>query len=107
MNTLEVTRNVILDLLPLYLAGEASADTMALVRNYLKSDPDLAKMAERMSNTILSDIPAPVSKEDALQAYIKANQRLLYRTLLLGAVIVFVVVGFIAAVMAVIYGGFR
>jgi hypothetical protein len=33
---MEITRNVILDLLPLHLADEASADTRALSRNTWK-----------------------------------------------------------------------
>ena len=40
---MNVTREVVLDLLPVYLAGEASADTRALVEEYLKSDEDLAR----------------------------------------------------------------
>src|SRR5262245_49150492 len=40
---MKVTREVILDLLPLYLAGEVSADTRALVAEYLERDPELAR----------------------------------------------------------------
>ena len=36
-----VTRNVILDLLPLYEAGEVSADTRALVEAYLREHPEM------------------------------------------------------------------
>ena len=43
---IEIERNVILDLLPLYLAGEASPDTQALVEQYLASDPELAETVE-------------------------------------------------------------
>ena len=39
---MEVTRAVIEDLLPLYLAGEASEDTVALVKSYLETDSQLA-----------------------------------------------------------------
>ena len=42
---MEITRNVIEDLLPLYLADEASADTRMLVGEYLKTDPELADVA--------------------------------------------------------------
>jgi anti-sigma factor RsiW len=104
---MEVTRNVILDLLPLYLAGEASADTAALVENYLETNPDLAKMVQQTDKTGLSDVPVPLSKDDAMEAYVKANQRMITRTLLLGAIIVVVIVGTIALVMAIIYGGFK
>lgn len=103
---LEVTRSVILDLLPLYLAGEASADTAALVENYLSTDPELAAMAKQGAIAGLSEVPVPLSKEDAMEAYIKANQRMLNRTLAWSAVIVVVIVGIIALVLAIIYGGF-
>src|SRR5206468_8937081 len=46
-NPMTVTRDVILDLLPLYFAGEVSADTKSLVENFLKSDPDFARMSSR------------------------------------------------------------
>jgi len=39
---MEVTRDVILDLLPVYLMGEASPATRALVEDYLARDPELA-----------------------------------------------------------------
>jgi predicted anti-sigma-YlaC factor YlaD len=39
----KVTRDVINDLLPLYLEGEASADTRALVEAYLQGDEELAR----------------------------------------------------------------
>lgn len=40
-----ITRDVILDLLPLYLAGEASEDTRQLVEAYLATDAKLARLA--------------------------------------------------------------
>ena len=43
---MEITRDVILDLLPLYLAGEVSDDSRALIKHYLESEPVLAKIAD-------------------------------------------------------------
>src|ERR1700691_4810713 len=40
---MNVTREVILDLLPVYLAGEASPDTRALVEEYMEKDKELAQ----------------------------------------------------------------
>ena len=37
-----ITRDVINDLLPVYLSGDASADTRALVERFLAGDPTLA-----------------------------------------------------------------
>ena len=43
---MNVTRDVITDLLPLYLSGEASPDTKALVEEFLRHDPELARIAQ-------------------------------------------------------------
>ena len=40
---MKITQEVILDLLPVYLAGEASPDTRALVEEYMKQDEELAR----------------------------------------------------------------
>jgi len=40
---MKVTREVILDLLPVYLAGEASPATRALVEEYMEQDKELAQ----------------------------------------------------------------
>jgi len=44
---MNVSRDVIYDLLPGYFAGEASADTRALVQEYFDTDPEFRRMAER------------------------------------------------------------
>jgi hypothetical protein len=59
---MKVTREVILDLLPLYLAGEASPSTRELVEEYLKQDPELAQrirlqMAEGLKRAAPSGLP--------------------------------------------------
>lgn len=40
---MNVTREVILDLLPVYLAGEASPATRALIEEYMQQDTELAQ----------------------------------------------------------------
>ena len=39
---MNISREVVKDLIPVYLAGDASADTRTLVESYLKTDPELA-----------------------------------------------------------------
>ena len=91
---MEITRNVILDLLPLYLADEASADTRALVQNYLESDPALAKLAERSAMTnLLEDVPIPLSKENQMEAYKEAKRMILQRTVIVAVLIAFAILG--------------
>ena len=40
---MNVTKEVIIDLLPVYLAGEASLATRVLVEEFLAQDPELAQ----------------------------------------------------------------
>jgi anti-sigma factor RsiW len=47
---MKVARDVVLDLLPLYTAGEASPATRQLVEEYLASNPDLAEAAVVMGS---------------------------------------------------------
>jgi len=42
---MNVTREVVTDLLPAYFSGEASGDTKALVEDYFRQDPDFERMA--------------------------------------------------------------
>jgi hypothetical protein len=72
---MKITRNVILDLLPLYLADEVSTDTRLLVDNYLETDPELALLAqERLPTMNLSgDIPVPLTEDDKMKAYRKTR----------------------------------
>ncbi len=83
---MKITRNVILDLLPLYSADEVSADTRALIDEYLETDPELAKVAKQM--TVLErtkESPAPVSQDDKMKAYRIARRKNLIYTILLAS----------------------
>jgi anti-sigma factor RsiW len=85
---MEVTRNVILDLLPLYLADEASADTRALVEKYLETDPELANIAKQSAAMELPrDIPIPLTKEDEMEAYRKTKRLMFLGTVILAVLI--------------------
>lgn len=59
---MNVTREVIIDLLPVYLSGEGSLDTRALVESFLKQDPELAQRirgqwVENMTKAVPSSLP--------------------------------------------------
>ena len=85
---MKITRNVILDLLPLYAANEASADTTALVDEYLESDSELADIAKNMATLELpGEAPVPLTKEDEMDAYKEAKRLLLQRTIIVAAII--------------------
>lgn len=68
-----ISRDVIKDLLPLYLAGEVSEDSRRLVAEYLSRDPELARLAE--AETTLPLLPQ-LTKEDELNALIRTRSLL-------------------------------
>jgi predicted anti-sigma-YlaC factor YlaD len=56
---MNVTREVILDLLPVYLSGEASPATSSLVEDYMKQDQDLARqIRERWAENFAKASPS-------------------------------------------------
>lgn len=84
---MQITREVILDLMPLYVAGEVHEDTRKLVEAYLETDEDLKRLAERAEKTGLKEVPMSDTKELTLEAYEKANKMMVIRTLGLAAII--------------------
>ena len=101
---MEITRNVILDLLPLYLAGEASDDSRALIERYLETDPALAKIAEQSAETALTEeIPVPLTTEDQMEAYKEAKQQMFWRLIVLAVVISFTLLAFLAFAGVVVF----
>jgi hypothetical protein len=91
---MEITRNVILDLLPLYAANEVSADTRTLVEKYLETDPELANVANQLDDIEKPEkIPVPLSRDDEMMAYKKARMiKFLITIILAGVLSVFLVI---------------
>jgi hypothetical protein len=96
----KVTKDVILDILPLYLAGEVSEDTVELVKEYIESNPELAETAKQMAKAdSLNKVPIPFKKEVAMETYQEAKKWMTIRTLGLGAILAVVLMCFFMAVM--------
>jgi hypothetical protein len=73
-----ISRNVILDLLPLYLAGEASEDTRALLEQYLRDNPEFAAtVRDRAEKTtaLLASMQAPPPPPDHEKATLERVRR--------------------------------
>jgi anti-sigma factor RsiW len=95
----EVTKDVILDILPLYLAGEVSADTTALVKKYLETDPELAETAKEMAKAdSLNKVPIPFKRDSAMETYQEAKKWMTIRLLGFAAIIGLVLICFITAI---------
>jgi anti-sigma factor RsiW len=54
-----VTRDIIADLYPLYVSGEASADTRRLVENFLEQDTEFARTLKDANRNLLPVYPPP------------------------------------------------
>jgi len=67
---MNISRDVVKDLIPVYLAGDASADTRALVESYLKTDPELAVdvTAARGASLGLPATRPPTAEKQTLDA---------------------------------------
>ena len=60
---MKITKDVIADLMPLYPAGEVSADTRALVEDFLKANPWM--LIGPPVEQVLMTAPPPVVEREA------------------------------------------
>lgn len=92
---MSVSKSVILDLLPVYLAGDASPETRALVEEYLRQDPDLAaRIREQWRQALGANPPAPVPPDLELRSLRRTNGRIWLQILLFGLMFAFLGVFF-------------
>lgn len=92
---MDVTRDIVIDLLPLYVAGECSQDTKHLVAEYLQTHPDLKQQAQQMAANLLPDTtPQRLKKDDELKSLQKTRRLLRLRSVLLAGAIFFSLVPF-------------
>lgn len=89
-----VTREVILDLLPVYLAGEASPATRALVEEYLKQDTELAqRLRLQWEERLKSVAPSGLPPELELRSLKRTRKLLTVQKLLFGFALFFAAFG--------------
>jgi len=87
---MNVTREVILDLIPIYLAGEASPATRALIDEFLRQDPELAQRVRNLSADSLATITqAPLSSDIELRSLRRARALIGWQKWLFGLGITF------------------
>ena len=90
---MNITKNVILDLLPLYLADEVSEDTRILVEKFLESDRELASLAKQSAALeIPGDIPVSLTDEDKMKTY-KKTRWLLILTIVILSILIALIMG--------------
>ena len=87
---MKVTRDVIYDLLPGYFSGEVSADTRALVDQFLREDPEFSRMMERFQKVFRERLAVDqLSAVHQTHAFEETRARVQKRSELRGYVVAF------------------
>src|SRR5258708_37245274 len=74
---MKVPRQVINDLWPVYSAGEASADTRALVEAFFRQDPEFAKVLQEQDTDLMLKQEIPKLSPDQETKALRRTKRLL------------------------------
>ena len=93
---MEPNKNIILDLLPIYLSGDASNETNEMVEKYLAENDDIKKIVQiqRESLSFSSEIPVPLSRDHQIAAYKKSRIQLVL-TIVFAAIVLLGLLGFL------------
>ena len=91
---MEITRNIIQDLIPLYLAGEASADTRTLVEEFVARDPALVaaikhQQSDFLQRTLTGGKTMPLPQDHEVQTLARTRSTIAHRSWNLGLAIAF------------------
>ena len=78
-----VSKDVLLDLLPIYLAGEAREGTRALMEQHLARDHELSRIAEKMKATRLPNVPPTAAPDQEMRAFARAKHLMFQRIMFL------------------------
>ena len=91
---MKITREVIVDLLPVYALGEASPATRTLVEEYLSQDPELMEQVRRLKSEDPLAFPAvSVPPELAMRSLRRTKTLLAWQRWLFGPGMFFTLVG--------------
>ena len=88
---MQVTRDIAIDLLPLYQSGEASSDTRAAIEEFLRKDPSLARMAGQDAAPL---VPPTAGGELERRAITRTRATIRQRSWVLAAAICFTLLPF-------------
>lgn len=100
---MQLTRDIILDLLPLYLAGDVSDETRVVIEQYLQDDPKLQLLLTEMQQTNpLTDIPIPLNEEHEMKTLQKIKRLTFQHNLFLALALFFTLVWFIGILLMMV-----
>ena len=86
---MNVTKEIINDLIPLYVAKECSADTRAVVEDYLQRNPQQAEELRRVIETSVPQGVPSAKSLDEVRSFREARRRLRRRSWLMAFAIFF------------------
>jgi len=81
---MNVTKEVITDLLPAYYADECSVDTKLLVEEFFKANPEFERQAKKLQAPFPGAIPRGLTKEDEMRSLGKTRRLLRMRSSIMG-----------------------
>ena len=91
---MNITKEIITDLFPLYVANECSKDSRALVEQYLRENPDHAEELKRIMNTPVPGGTAQLAGSEEVRTLREARRRVRRQSWLMGLAIFFSLVPF-------------
>ena len=86
---MNVTKEIINDLIPLYVSNECSADTRGLVEEYLQRNPQQAEQLRRVMGTSVPQAVPSAESLDEVLSFREARRRLRRRSWLMAFAIFF------------------
>lgn len=87
---MNVTRQIVKDLLPLYVSGEASPDSSSLVEAFLRDDPELSRLADALRREELTSTrETPATPGAGRAALVRTKDLLRRRTRLMALALMF------------------
>jgi hypothetical protein len=92
---MQITKDVIIDLLPLFYSKECSNDTKLLVEEYLRANPDFERQVKPpLHNELPGSVPDRLDERNEMKALAKTKRLLRLRSFLMGLAIFFSVAPF-------------
>lgn len=77
---MKITRDIIVDIWPIYLSGEASEDTRKLVDEFLREDSELARqLRDDDSSNVLEPVAVVLEPDQELKALQRTRKAMLTR----------------------------
>lgn len=84
-----IPKDVLLDLLPVYLSGEARAGTRELLQERLAADPELSRIAVEMKTLQIPDTPRVSAVSHEMKAFARTKRLMFQRVLFMTLAVVF------------------